>query len=702
MNLRRRLVWPALLAALVAAAMAQAGDTGPVTLRADVQKVIGDTYRRLEGNVEVLYQDIKIRCDVMELDLATMDLHAVGHVVMDQGPQRFTCDEATFNLRTKVGRFLRGGADIQPTYHVTADEIEKLDDTHYRLRHATFTSCDPQPRPPWRFTVSRALLEQEGYGRFRGAGLQVKNVPVFYFPYILWPLKSERAMGLLVPSFGYTQRRGAYLGNALFVPLGRSYDVRFDLDLYSRGTFGIGNRWRWAPVRDAEGEIDLYTIYDNIGRRWEWRVNGKHRQSDFLGFRMLAEVHDVSDIDFFREFERSYDRNTLRSLYSYIYLTRSLGTGSLNIRLDHRTTYLSSGDIVLSQLPEVELRVRPTRVGHSQLYWSLISSLNLFDVDRGGELSQTYARADVFPRLSWSLPGPPWLNVTPRVGARGTYYTARLSEDHRTYESEGIDRSYAEAGLDLVGPSFSRVFDWQLGRFQRFKHLVEPRIEYSYVSDVGETDRIPRFDEVDSTLVTNKVRLSLVNSLYGRSEDSAREVASFVLFQDYSLADPLTWSADRSRESKRGPLNAALRLTPSYGFYLDARVSYDTLFDALRSTSLSASVRKRHQYLNLTWYQGYIPETGDRTSSQVRVSTGLGDPEHALRLQLGLNYDMERSEFVQQRAILRYTGSCWAVSVEYRDFSLGLYPTRDYRISIDFKGIGRFLEIRGGLGAAED
>ena len=83
---------------------------------------------------------------------------------------------------------------------------------------------------------------------------------------------------------------------------------------------------------------------------------------------------------------------------------------------------------------------------------------------------------------------------------------ARLSEDRLRYEDEGIDRSYLEGGVDVVGPSFSRVFNRPLGPWLRFKHLIEPRLEYSYVSDVGDTSLIPRFDEVDSTLVTNRVR----------------------------------------------------------------------------------------------------------------------------------------------------------------------------------------------------
>jgi len=47
---------------------------------------------------------------------------------------------------------------------------------------------------------------------------------------------------------------------------------------------------------------------------------------------------------------------------------------------------------------------------------------------------------------------------------------------------------------------------------------------------------------------------------------------------------------------------------------------------------------------------------------------------------------------------VNWEGSCWSISAEYRDLRLGLYPTRDYRIVIDLKGVGRLPEIKGSLG----
>ena len=39
-------------------------------------------------------------------------------------------------------------------------EIEKLDETHYRIDHATFTTCATDGKPPWSFHVRKAKVEQ--------------------------------------------------------------------------------------------------------------------------------------------------------------------------------------------------------------------------------------------------------------------------------------------------------------------------------------------------------------------------------------------------------------------------------------------------------------------------------------------------------------------------------------------------------------
>jgi len=362
-------------------------------------------------------------------------------------------------------------------------------------------------------------------------------------------------------------------------------------------------------------------------------------------------------------------------------------------------TFLTRGDVILFQIPEAEYRVRSSRIRQSSFYWNMITSFNIFNVDRGGDLKATYGRVDLFPEISYSVPGPAWLSITPSVGARETWYSKRYTENRRAFEDEAIDRSYFKVGLDFVGPSFSRIFNLENDKGTRIKHLIEPRIEYHYLSDPGaDALLIPVFDEVDSTIQNNRMKFTLSNRLYSKSNrsSSTQEVLSLDLFQEYSFDRPLSFGLG-GKSSQRGPWGAALRVTPAQGMTFDARVSVDAISHHLRTTSLSATYYQSSFNTGLTWYEGYSPTSGDRTSSQAQIRFGMTKPDCPFKFNIQLAYDIQRQSMQQQRMALGYTGSCWGVRVEYRDLKSAYYPARDYRIIFSLKGIGDLPIIRGSL-----
>lgn len=694
--------WIALLmlVALLLPGVSGAADKAErVVLTAENQQATEGTWHG-EGNVHVLYQEIEIHCDEVDYERSTGDLIARGNVVVDRGPSRFTASEMRFNLLTKTGVFVNATAFIDPMYTFSGRTIEKLDETHYRIDHATFTTCMTDGSPPWSFNVAKAMVEEEGLGRFKSVAMRVKGVPVFYLPYMVWPIKQERAAGLLMPRFGYSNQRGFNFGLPVFVPLGRSYDTLIFADYYTEGFFGLGNSWRWAPVRGARGEINMYGIWDRENEDFEWKVFGRHAQEDFLGFRLLAQVESLSDINFWQDFDRSFDANTRRDLYSYAYLNRNFGPYALNIRADHRRTFLSTNDVVLSQLPEVEIRSGSTSIGGSPIYLNLISSLSYLRADRGDDFTGSYGRADLFPTLSYTIPGPAWLSVTPRIGGRATYYTQQLSEDRRSFVAEPIERLYATGAIDVVGPSFSRVFEGGLGKYDKIKHLIEPRLEYVYLTTPTDVARVPIFDEVDSTPQdANLIRMVLANRILGRDREGVgtRELGSLEFYQDYSFDAPLN-IGDAARTSQFGALGMALRVTPTQGTGFDARISLDHLFKNLRSTSLAASLQRPMGMLNLTWYQSFNSRTGDQLSSQMRALVGFRKAGFPLDASVQIAYDIVNSDIGDQRYQINYQGSCWNISGQYRDTRIGLYPNREFLLIIGLRGVGALPEIKGSLG----
>src|SRR6202040_3653827 len=113
----------------------------------------------------------------------------------------------------------------------------------------------------------------------------------------------------------------------------------------------------------------------------------------------------------------------------------------------------------------------------------------------------SYARADLHPTLSLPWKKLPWLSVTTTVGGRWTGYTDSTDDAQTHFLNSSFTREYGEAAVSMVGPSFSKIFDGDLGPFGKFKHVIEPRIDYQYVSNVADPLRIPSYDEIDLKLV---------------------------------------------------------------------------------------------------------------------------------------------------------------------------------------------------------
>src|SRR5262249_17218732 len=157
-----------------------------------------------------------------------------------------------------------------------------------------------------------------------------------------------------------------------------------------------------------------------------------------------------------------------------------------------------------------------------------------------------------------------------------------------------------------VGPSFSRIYDGQIGSFGKFKHIIEPRIDYTYVSDVSDPARIPIYDEVDVPLGQNQIRYALVNRLLAKPSDPkpgpAQEIASPDTSQPRAFQLPQTvippGTIYQPLIEKTGPLETVLRLAPGTLFHFDGRLDYDTSHTQLTSASATVAVTWKQNFVN--------------------------------------------------------------------------------------------------------
>jgi len=740
------------------------------------------------GGVKVKYQDLQLKADRARIDIATNLLTAEGNVVLDEGPNRLAGATLEYDLETRTGRMTDAVAFVSdPGLVITGDEIAKVGERTYSAVDGVFTSCQDQEVPDWSLRMSSAEVTVEGYARVKNARMRFRNVPVFYFPYILWPAKTDRASGLLVPKPGYSSRRGAYLGLAYYQTLGRSADTTFFVDLFSEEYFGVGNEIRYRPNENTRGNFRAHLItepdladrdpnfdqiavddagniiFDNrIDRNWtpgddRWKVQYFHESNQLFGgkFRGVIAFEDYSDFDYLQDYERDVDQNTRSVIQSQAYLTANFGLSSLNIQAQQSErigraiadpedpTNTVSIVNALRQLPEIEYRLRNLRLGNTPMYLSLLSSAHYLEVDNSDDprfpSKVDFFRADFFPTLSIPLSTLPWLSTKVDLSYRATWYSesgierpdqlAPGAEPAEFFEGGSLTRSYPQAEVEIIGPSFSKIFEKKIGRFDKFKHIVEPRIEYLFIDDIDDTlttqddplartSRIIQFDEVDRVFPSNFAVFSVTNRILAKPaakrkpptdvepaveeaeaeippegeeqiaeadeegeekteeeleeevEDTvAYEILSFELAQAYSFdADqPGQISRDGTMSTREGPLVASLRLNPSQWTSFKADVAYNTLFDEVQSYAFSGGTKIGRHAIGLTWRADRNVERMETTNEQAQLYTTLGLWRDQVALSSYVSFDIDTSELLQQRHVLTWKGRCLSFDLEYRE-----------------------------------
>jgi LPS-assembly protein len=696
-----------------------------------------DVFWEGSGEVTIEYQDVKITADRARYDFPTKTATLDGNVVVDQGPTRLSGTHGVFRVEDKTGRLENATANLAPAYHVVAQSIEKIGPATYRIQKGVFTSCD-LPKPEWSFYLSEADVTLDDYARMKNVSFRAGPVPVLYTPWLVWPTKQDRASGLLVPGVGYNGRRGGYLGLSYYWVTSRATDSTTQLDLYTKGAVGVGEEFRWTPSAESAGILQAYAIRDPEatvcvpldedpgagdpcttvdGRagvfaqreKTRWKTRLDHVSDDLpFGFRGVLSVREYSDEQFLRDFERAFALSSSRQTLSRGFLTKNFGNDSVNLRVERSETFYGT-KVVQERLPSLEYSRRTSRIGRSPFYLAFESSLSYLYVNRGPGLARgEYGRADFHPTLSLPWKTVPWLSVTARGGGRWTGYSDSTNEAHSAFEGASLTRTYAEAGASLVGPSFSRIYEVAVGPFGRFKHVIEPRVDYEYVSEVGDPLRIPVYDEVDTSLGRNQIRYAIVNRLLARPADAkagggANEIASLEIAQTHAFTLPQNPSGTSSSfdafATRTGPLEANLRLVPGGFFSFDGRLAYDLNGPQITAVSVATSVNWRTNYVNATWFSSQPrPVNGIAASrtDQIRVAAGV-DIGKSFRLDTQLNYDARENRLLEDRSLLTFNGSCYALFLEVRQLRLPPTTRRDYRLVVNLKDVGTLLDMNGSL-----
>jgi len=161
--------------------------TGRVKVRQDARSVTSDSvnYDNKTGRISVKgavdFEDPKLR---VRSDAGTYDISGAANF-----------DKANFQLMDRNGRGF-------------ARDIDVLPDGKLALASVRYTTC-PVGNEDWMLQASSIDLDTAGQeGSAHNVLMRFKSVPIFYTPYISFPLGDERKSGVLFPSFGHSGTNG--------------------------------------------------------------------------------------------------------------------------------------------------------------------------------------------------------------------------------------------------------------------------------------------------------------------------------------------------------------------------------------------------------------------------------------------------------------------------------------------------------------
>ncbi|MFZ3202791.1 MAG: LPS-assembly protein LptD [Pseudomonas sp.] len=480
----------------------------------------------LAGDVVLRQAGMQVEADEASLHQAENRGELIGNVrLRDQG-MLVVGDRAELQLDNGEAK-VDNAEYVLHKSHVRGSALyAKREETAViRLKDGTYTSCEPGSNA-WHLKGNNVTLNPAtGFGTATNVTLRVKDFPVFYTPYIYFPIDDRRQSGFLPPSISSSSDNGMTLQTPYYFNLAPNYDATLYPTYMSDRGLLIEGEGRYL-TKSSEGQFGAAYLDDsNDDRKLQsdyedqrWLYSWQHKGG--LDSRLLAEVDytDISDPYYFQDLDTDLGIDT--TTYVNQRGTLTYRGGSYTARLNaHAYELANITDITpYDRLPQITLDgALPFQP--AGLNFSYGSELVRFDrdlrdgsfINEDGVAEQPWyderlrglARANgtrlhlapaVNLPLNWS-----WGFLKPQVKYLQTNYDLSLDQQGKnSLLAEQEFDSSQDRGVPIASVDSGLYFDRDTTLFGKsYRQTLEPRLFYLYVPEEDQTD-IPVFDTGES------------------------------------------------------------------------------------------------------------------------------------------------------------------------------------------------------------
>jgi LPS-assembly protein len=653
----------------------------PISLEADDVEAQGQELVTLRGNAEVSQGRQTIVADELKYYRETDRVVATGNVEMISENGNYLASESIdVHAPTQIGTLQNtdfklaksitseDGIDtVQIESRGSAKVVNLEGEGLVRLENAQYTNCQEGQDDVMIYARELELDQNSGIGKARGATIRFLGVPIFYAPYISFPINDERKTGFLTPGFGSDEESGNIVQIPWYWNIAPNQDATITPRYYTDRGLQVALEYRHkSTVSDTFIYGEVLPDDELFGEDRDL-LTVRHTQNFTDNIVGRINYNDVSDVDYFEDL-----RNDVR-YFSATYVPRTAS-------LSYSGKYLSVGAYA-KEYQIIDPIIPESRAPYERLP-AVSFRTNLPEGPWGMKygFSGSYTNFSHSSRTEGSRTGVSSFAYLPFKNIWG-YVTPKVSLHHRTYSLDNVAATVEDSPSYTVpifsvdaGIYFEKNTKW-FG--EGALHTLEPRLFYAYAPDEDQSD-VPIFDTSQVSLNnfgnifrenrfygedrvgdTNQITLGVTTRIIDNESGDQRLKASF---GQLYLIDDLEQNLFSSQkiESGLGDFLAEMRTESKGAWTTYSFVQYDHDESEIRTARFAF---------------GYEPKDDSRKNISVGYyySNRLNSTRNVDQLTINANwpisdrwqffgserYSLEDSESLSRTLGLEYNSCCW-------------------------------------------
>ncbi|NOR45361.1 MAG: hypothetical protein GQ534_07210 [Candidatus Delongbacteria bacterium] len=476
-----------------------------------------------------------------------------------------------YDLDTKQGivhnaRTVMKSAKLEDNTFFHTESMIKLDNDDIHGTNAIISSCNLD-HPHYYFKADSVIVTKDNWVYAKPISLYFGNVPVAWFPYILYKKNKGRNSGFILPSYYYSSSKGnSFKHLGYFWDMSDYTDYTIMADYYDNYGYLVNQTFRYKNRYTIKGHInaDLTNDYESMN----WRIRGTHRHQITPTMSLNGVADYITKTSLIRDLgETSYDRMQNKLTSSGQFSKRWRNTGDNLTLMSSYTQYVDTA-IVKYQFPSVNFSLRGRKpFSDMENAPSMIRKFQIGGTLRSSRSVDIYDDMNIFTDNTSSS-----INLNEntslgnfRVGSSQSFLANNYKDKHYT-ESE-IDSMTTYQNVDSTFENYGiKTASYLQYNHKLFRH-ISIRESFNYRHDVA-------FKYYDDD-ITNKDYSDIPDIISGNLSRSTYDVSISANTSIYGIFQPEIFALKKIRHTISPAISMSYKPDFSkdkYGYFINESI----------------------------------------------------------------------------------------------------------------------------------